>query len=75
MRTNIMKKTIATATLTLSLFGCVSLADVDTSKKNPNCVRQCSTTASQCMGNAITYPSVSGCRDAFKICTDSCPDK
>ena len=70
-----MNKKLLITILTFSLFGCVSLADVDTSKKNPNCVRQCSTTASQCMGNAITYPSVSGCRDAFKICTDTCPDK
>ena len=67
-----MKKILAISLITLSLYGCISLTDVDTSKKTQSCVRECSTTASQCMGNT-SYPR--GCRDAFKICTDNCPDK
>jgi hypothetical protein len=54
------------------LAGCVSLADVDTSKKDPICVRQCSISVSQCMGNG---GYVRGCKDAFRICIESCPDK
>jgi len=67
-----MKKILVTSLITLSLYGCISLTDVDTSKKTQSCVRECSTTASQCMGNT-SYPR--GCRDAFKICIDNCPDK
>ena len=70
-----MKKIIATSLLTLVLYGCVSLADIDTTKKNQNCVRQCSTTVSQCMGNAIGQPQMSACKEAFKICIDSCPER
>ena len=74
-----MNKKLLITILTFSLFGCVSLADVDTSKKNPNCVRQCSTTYSSCVsgGNQVGFKTetLRACQESYKVCIQTCPAK
>jgi hypothetical protein len=56
--------------------GCVhSITDIDTSKKNQACVRECSGVYSRCLSGAFGIAAQNGCGDGFKVCSNSCPDK
>jgi hypothetical protein len=64
----------------LILTGCASsIQDVDVSKAEPSCVRQCSQTYSQCVsgGPSIGFKTetLRACREAYAICIQACPSK
>jgi hypothetical protein len=60
----------------LILAGCVtSIDNVDTKGKNQACVRQCTGTYSNCIGNAMGMSAQSACASGFRACANSCPDK
>lgn len=61
-----------------ALSGCVSIADVDTTKAEPTCARQCTQTYSQCVAApAVGTPTglFYQCKQALKLCLDTCPPK
>jgi hypothetical protein len=72
-----MKKiTISFALTSLFLLGCASSIDsVDVSGKNQNCVRQCTTTYSSCVGGTYAISAQSACTSGYRACAKSCPDK
>ncbi len=69
--------------LTLSLFivvGCAySITDIDISKSEPVCVRQCSANYSSCVsqGNQIGFKTetLRACRESYAVCVQTCPAK
>ena len=67
--------------IAICLLGCIAIAGcsgIDAaaySAKNQNCVRQCSSIYSTCIGNAMGIGSQMGCSSGFKACSNSCPDK
>jgi len=66
--------------LALALCGCAySIKDIDVSKADPNCTRQCTTTYSQCVsgGPSVGFKTetLRACKDAYAICISSCPNK
>lgn len=73
-----MKRLLTAALLALS--GCAySIKDIDVSKSEPSCVRECSKSYSQC---ASSGPSVGfktetlrACREAYEVCINTCPAK
>jgi hypothetical protein len=74
-----VKKSIL-ALLTVTLTGCAySIADVDTTKSDPTCVRACTTTYSSCVsgGNQVGFKTetLRACREAYQICIKTCPSK
>ncbi|MCX5811094.1 MAG: hypothetical protein NT178_00905 [Proteobacteria bacterium] len=73
-------KTIYLAIAFLALSGCAySITDIDVSKADPGCTRQCTTTYSQCVsgGPSVGFKTetLRACRDAYAICISSCPSK
>ena len=65
---------------TLFLTSCAySISDIDISKSEPTCVRQCSTTYSSCVsqGNQIGFKTetLRACRESYAICIKTCPTK
>ncbi|MBT8546476.1 hypothetical protein G6732_06345 [Polynucleobacter paneuropaeus] len=76
-----MKKLLAVTLVSLAaLVGCAySIADIDVSKSEPSCVRQCSTTYSACVsgGNQIGFKTetLRACQESYKICIQTCPAK
>ncbi len=74
-----MKKSILVF-LTVTLTGCAySIADVDTTKSEPTCVRARATTYSSCVsgGNQVGFKTetLRACREAYQICIKTCPSK
>lgn len=66
--------------LSLALSGCAySIKDIDVSKADPICTRQCTTTYSQCVsgGPSVGFKTetLRACREAYAICISSCPIK
>jgi hypothetical protein len=69
--------------LTLSLLivlGCAySITDIDISKSEPTCVRQCSANYSSCVsqGNQIGFKTetLRACRESYAVCVQTCPAK
>lgn len=69
--------------LFLSIFlivGCAySITDIDISKSEPTCVRQCSTSYSSCVsqGNQIGFKTetLRACRESYAVCIQTCPIK
>ena len=59
----------------ITLFGCVSMNDIDVSKVQPECARQCTASYSQCATGFQTVSSQMGCRDNLKLCVQTCPAK
>jgi len=60
----------------IGLAGCAGGIDsVDTKNKNGACVRQCTGTYSNCIGNAFGLSAQSACASGFKACANTCPDK
>lgn len=64
----------------IALAGCAySIKDIDVSKADSICTRQCTATYSQCVS---TGPSVGfktetlrACKEAYEICISTCPSK
>lgn len=78
MRYNQCKFFILTATLILG--GCAySIKDIDVSKVDSNCARQCSITYSSCVsgGNQVGFKTetLRACREAYEVCINTCPPK
>ena len=60
------------------LAGCVSISDIDVSKSEPNCARECTIAYSSCISApTVGTPSVLyyQCKEAFKVCIQTCPAK
>ena len=62
------------------MLGCAySIADIDVSKSEPVCVRQCSTNYSSCVsqGNQIGFKTetLRACRESYAVCVQTCPTK
>ena len=73
-------KNILTIFLGLITFGCAySIADIDISKSEPACVRQCSSSYSSCVsqGNQIGFKTetLRACRESYAVCVQTCPSK
>jgi len=58
-----------------ALAGCHSIVDIDVSKSEPICVRQCTTTYSQCVSIGLSGGSMRNCKDAYSVCVSTCPPK
>jgi len=61
-------------------FGCAySISDIDVSKTEPNCVRQCTETYSSCVsgGNQVGFKTetLRACKEAYSVCIKTCPPK
>ncbi len=66
--------------LALLIVGCAySITDIDVSKSEPSCVRQCSTNYSSCVsqGNQIGFKTetLRACRESYAVCIQTCPAK
>ena len=62
------------------IVGCAySITDIDISKSEPTCVRQCSTSYSSCVsqGNQIGFKTetLRACRESYAVCIQTCPIK
>ena len=62
------------------LSGCAySIKDVDVSKSEPNCVRECSKSYSQCAstGPAVGFKTetLRACKESYEVCISTCPSK
>ena len=73
-------KLLLTNLSTLVLFGCAySITDIDISKSEPSCVRQCSNSYSSCVsqGNQIGFKTetLRACRESYAVCVQTCPLK
>jgi len=73
-----MRTFILIAVLVLS--GCAySIKDIDVSKAEQKCVRDCSTNYSSCVsnGNQVGFKTetLRACRESFEICVNTCPTK
>lgn len=75
-----MKKILLLSMASLSLVGCAySIAEIDVSKYEPSCVRECSKSYSPCVsqGNQIGFKTetLRACKESYVICTNTCPTK
>ena len=73
-----MKPLIALCAVLLA--GCAySIKDIDTSKVEPTCARQCTTTYSSCVsgGNQVGFKTetLRACREGYTACVNTCPAK
>jgi len=64
----------------LLISGCAySITDIDVSKSEPTCVRQCSASYSSCVsqGNQIGFKTetLRACRESYAVCVQTCPAK
>ena len=74
-----MVRAICLALVTL-LSGCAySIADIDISKSEPACARQCTTTYSTCVsgGPSVGFKTetLRACKEAYAACVSTCPSK
>jgi hypothetical protein len=62
----------------LVVSGCVSTNDVDVTKTEPVCARQCTANYSACVSTpSVGTPTVLfyQCKEALKLCLQTCPPK
>lgn len=56
-----------------------SITDIDITKSEPVCVRQCSTSYSSCVsqGNQVGFKTetLRACRESYAVCVQTCPIK
>ena len=76
----IMMKTLcAFAFITLLQACAYSISDIDLSKVDPVCARQCTANYSACVsgGNQIGFKgeTLRACREAYSVCVKTCPEK
>jgi hypothetical protein len=74
------KRAYITALLILLCSGCsYSIKEINTSHLDPACVRECSKTYSDCVkgGPAMgsKFETLRACKEAYEICTGTCPAK
>jgi hypothetical protein len=75
-----MKLTLSFVLPVMLILGCAySITDIDISKSEPSCVRQCSTNYSSCVshGNQIGFKTetLRACRESYAVCVQTCPAK
>jgi len=75
-----MSRLIFTITAVTVLFGCAySIKDIDVSKIEPNCARQCTTIYSSCVsgGNQVGFKTetLRACKEGYEACINTCPAK
>lgn len=76
-----MNKPIYALLLIASLLSscAYSITDIDISKYEPACVRQCSANYSSCVsqGNQIGFKTetLRACRESYAVCVQTCPAK
>ena len=61
-------------------IGCAySIKEVDVSKADPSCVRECTASYSSCVsqGNQVGFKTetLRACKEAYEICISVCPAK
>jgi hypothetical protein len=68
--------TIIFATVATLVAGCASIADIDSSKKEPSCTHSCSTNYSSCIQGFTVFPiqAQHQCSTALHSCVAACPD-
>jgi len=54
------------------LYGCVTISDIDTSKYESTCIRECANTFSHCTSAVGVHFE---CKDAYGVCVGTCPMK
>lgn len=62
------------------LAGCAySITEVDTSRADPACVRECTAPYSSCVSGGpsvgLKTETLRACRDAYSVCVSTCPPK
>lgn len=75
-----MIKTLIISFVSITLLGCsYSIKEVDVSKSEPKCVKECTATYSSCVsqGNQIGFKTetLRACKEAYEICISVCPTK
>ncbi len=73
-------KTVLLLVSAFLLAGCAySIKDIDVSKTEPTCARQCSTGYSACVsgGNQVGFKTetLRACRESYEVCISTCPVK
>ncbi|MFM0603652.1 SHOCT domain-containing protein [Paraburkholderia sediminicola] len=63
--------------LTMLLTGCASVADIDTSKAEPDCAHSCAANYSECLSKFTLFPiqAQHQCTDAMQLCVKACPTR
>ncbi|GAB4174087.1 MAG: hypothetical protein Tsb0017_11590 [Geothermobacteraceae bacterium] len=74
-----MKK-VALIILAVLLSSCsYSISEIDVSKFEQSCVRECSKSYSSCVsqGNQIGFKTetLRACRESYQVCVNTCPTK
>lgn len=75
-----MIKLLTSTLIFLSFSGCsYSIKEVDVSKAEPSCVRECSANYSSCVsqGNQIGFKTetLRACKESYEICINTCQVK
>ena len=72
-----MKPSAALCVAAFALGGCAlpNVKDVDTSKAQPDCVRQCTAHYSGCVSTVRQREVFQACHDAYQVCVNTCPAK
>ena len=75
-----MVKYLILSLISLSLIGCAySIKEVDVSRAEPSCVRECTASYSSCVsqGNQIGFKTetLRACKESYEICISACPAK
>ena len=76
-----MKRTLLSFLLFVSLLvGCAySIHDIDVSKIDQVCTRECTKSYSQCVSGGPSVgaktETLRACRESFQVCTQTCPAK
>jgi hypothetical protein len=74
-------KLLLSVTIALTLLaGCAySIKDVDVSKAESTCARQCTVTYSSCVsgGNQVGFKTetLRACKEGYEACIKTCPEK
>jgi len=70
-----MRKVFSLLTIIVFLSGCASTSDIDLSKVEPTCGKECSANYSTCLSKFSLFPihQQNVCTDALKLCAQSCP--
>jgi len=75
-----MFKHAALVSLVLGISGCAySISEIDVSNYEPTCVRECSISYSDCVSKGpsvgLKTETLRACREAYVVCTNTCPAK
>jgi hypothetical protein len=75
-----MRKLTPFLLFALALSGCAySINDIDVTKTEPMCTRQCTATYSACVsgGNQVGFKTetLRACREGYAACVQTCPTK